>query len=156
MIQRNFRQFMKLRNWAWFGIIQKTRPLIGMINIEEEIKILESTADNADGTRTWSYFCATPMPTYDIHVAAYDDWAETAAMLQCKRIELPTAGTVSSKRAGKPAMWQRGADYSLAPVSSAPPELCPHPFPFGFLPRPRPPPPPPRSPLPVEPPSCRR
>ena len=48
MIQRNFRQFMKLRNWAWFGIIQKTRPLIGMINIEEEIKILESTADNAN------------------------------------------------------------------------------------------------------------
>jgi aminopeptidase N len=41
---------------------------------------LESAADNADGTRTWSYFCATPMPTYDIHVAAYDDWAETAAM----------------------------------------------------------------------------
>jgi len=27
---------------------QKTRPLIGMINIEEEIKILESTADNAN------------------------------------------------------------------------------------------------------------
>ena len=47
VIQRNFRQFLKLRNWAWFGIIQKTRPLIGMINIEEEIKILESTADNA-------------------------------------------------------------------------------------------------------------
>jgi hypothetical protein len=28
VIQRNFRQFMKLRNWAWFGIIQKTRPLV--------------------------------------------------------------------------------------------------------------------------------
>ena len=48
VLQRNFRQFLKLRNWAWFSIIQKTRPLIGMINIEEEIKILESTADNAN------------------------------------------------------------------------------------------------------------
>ena len=47
VIQRNFRQFLKLRHWAWFSVIQKTRPLIGMINIEEEIKILESTADNA-------------------------------------------------------------------------------------------------------------
>merc|ERR1719458_1121898 len=28
-IQRNFRKFMQLRNWGWFIIIQKTRPLIG-------------------------------------------------------------------------------------------------------------------------------
>lgn len=39
----------------------------------------EGHTDNADGTRTWSFFCATPMPAYDIHIAAYDDWAETAA-----------------------------------------------------------------------------
>ena len=38
---------MRLRNWAWFGIIQKTRPLIGMINIEEEIKLLENAAEYA-------------------------------------------------------------------------------------------------------------
>ena len=38
---------MRLRNWPWFGIIQKTRPLIGMINIEEEIKLLENAAENA-------------------------------------------------------------------------------------------------------------
>merc|ERR1712066_224026 len=47
VIQRNFRTFMRLRNWAWFGIIQKTRPLIGMINIEEEIKLLENAAEYA-------------------------------------------------------------------------------------------------------------
>ena len=38
---------MRLRNWAWFGIVQKTRPLIGMINIEEEIQLLENAAVNA-------------------------------------------------------------------------------------------------------------
>jgi aminopeptidase N len=41
---------------------------------------MESMRDAAGGARTWSYFCATPMPTYDFHVAAYDDWAETTAM----------------------------------------------------------------------------
>jgi aminopeptidase N len=34
----------------------------------------ESVVDNADGTRTWTYFEHAPMPTYDIHVTAYDDW----------------------------------------------------------------------------------
>ena len=38
---------MRLRNWGWFSIIQKTRPLIGMVNIEEEIKLLENAAEEA-------------------------------------------------------------------------------------------------------------
>lgn len=33
-----------------------------------------ATTDNADGTRTWRYEALTPMPTYDFHVAAYEDW----------------------------------------------------------------------------------
>uniref|UniRef100_A0A0K2TA41 Myosin heavy chain 1 [Tribolium castaneum] n=2 Tax=Lepeophtheirus salmonis TaxID=72036 RepID=A0A0K2TA41_LEPSM len=49
VIQRNFRKFMQLRNWGWFIIIQKTRPLIGQINIEEELKALESKAKEAYG-----------------------------------------------------------------------------------------------------------
>merc|ERR1712098_270207 len=35
------------RHWGWFSIIQKTKPLIGMINIEEEIQILEDAATHA-------------------------------------------------------------------------------------------------------------
>merc|ERR1712088_342570 len=31
VIQRNFRKFASLRNWGWFIIIQKTRPLIGQV-----------------------------------------------------------------------------------------------------------------------------
>ena len=27
--QRNFRKYMSMREWGWFIIIQKTRPLIG-------------------------------------------------------------------------------------------------------------------------------
>merc|ERR1711920_499474 len=39
VIQRNFKKFCSLRNWGWFIIIQKTRPLIGQINLEEQLNI---------------------------------------------------------------------------------------------------------------------
>ena len=42
--QRNFRKYMALRNWGWFVIIQKTRPLVGMPNPEEELRHLEEKA----------------------------------------------------------------------------------------------------------------
>merc|ERR1711881_547975 len=44
VIQRNFRKYMSLRSWGWFVIIQKTRPLIGQINLEDELRILEEAA----------------------------------------------------------------------------------------------------------------
>ena len=31
IIQRNFRKYISHRDWPWFTIIQKTRPLIGRI-----------------------------------------------------------------------------------------------------------------------------
>merc|ERR1712241_569930 len=49
VIQRNFRKFQTLRSWGWFIIIQKTRPLIGQINLEEELRILEDKAKDAYG-----------------------------------------------------------------------------------------------------------
>merc|ERR1719400_1522024 len=45
----NFRKFMSMREWGWFIIIQKTRPLIGSINLEEELRILEDKAKSAYG-----------------------------------------------------------------------------------------------------------
>ena len=47
VIQRTFRKYLTLRHWGWYSIIQKTRPLIGMVNIEEEIQILEDAATQA-------------------------------------------------------------------------------------------------------------
>merc|ERR1712002_705894 len=47
VLQRVFRRYLSLRHWGWFSIIQKTKPLIGMVNIEEEIKILEDAAAHA-------------------------------------------------------------------------------------------------------------
>merc|ERR1712038_2212939 len=49
VIQRNFKKYQSLRNWGWFIIIQKTRPLIGQINLEEELRLLEEKAKSAYG-----------------------------------------------------------------------------------------------------------
>merc|ERR1711988_250998 len=49
VIQRNFRKFQVLRNWGWFIIIQKTRPLIGQPNPEEELRMLEQKCQDAYG-----------------------------------------------------------------------------------------------------------
>ena len=49
VIQRTFRSYMRNRDLGWFKIIQKTRPLIGMVNVEEELAILESMANEKFG-----------------------------------------------------------------------------------------------------------
>merc|ERR1712102_156924 len=47
--QRNFRKYLQMRDWGWFVIIQKTRPLIGMPNPEEELRLLEEQANATYG-----------------------------------------------------------------------------------------------------------
>merc|ERR1712200_87338 len=47
--QRNFRKFMQLRNWGWFVIIQKSKPLIGQVNLEDELRMLEERANETWG-----------------------------------------------------------------------------------------------------------
>merc|ERR1712226_1098906 len=42
--QRNFRKYITMREWGWFVIIQKTRPLIGRPDPNEELRILEEKA----------------------------------------------------------------------------------------------------------------
>merc|ERR1712123_107388 len=49
VIQRQFRKYIKNRNWGWFVIIRKTKPLIGMRNPEEELRLLEEKAKDAYG-----------------------------------------------------------------------------------------------------------
>merc|ERR1719297_417912 len=49
VIQRQFRKYVKNRTWGWFIIIAKTRPLIGVPNPEEELRLLEEKAKAAYG-----------------------------------------------------------------------------------------------------------
>merc|ERR1712223_95694 len=62
VVQRNFRKYFALRTWGWFIIIQKTKPLIGQINLEDESRILEEKANASYG--------------------AYQDQLDTKARLQ--------------------------------------------------------------------------
>ena len=47
--QRNFKKYMSMRDWGWFIIIQKSRPLLGMPNPEEELRLLEEKANATYG-----------------------------------------------------------------------------------------------------------
>merc|ERR1719412_9932 len=47
--QRNFRKYLQMRSWGWFVLIQKTRPMIGQPNPEEELRILEEQANATYG-----------------------------------------------------------------------------------------------------------
>ena len=47
--QRNFRKYQSMREWGWFIIIQKTRPLIGMPDPNEELRLLEEKANATYG-----------------------------------------------------------------------------------------------------------
>merc|ERR1712008_513124 len=50
VIQRNFKKVASMREWGWFIIIQKTKPLIGRVNLEEELRLLEEKAKDAYGS----------------------------------------------------------------------------------------------------------
>jgi myosin heavy subunit len=49
VIQRNFRKYFELRNWGWFIIVQKTKPLIGQENLEDQLKQLEERCNQSYG-----------------------------------------------------------------------------------------------------------
>merc|ERR1712113_642879 len=68
VIQRNFRKYQTLRTWGWFTIIQKTRPLIGQPNPEEELRLLEEKA-----AATWG---------------KYNEQLETKKKLEAENIQM--------------------------------------------------------------------
>merc|ERR1712088_4983 len=70
VIQRNFRQYQEMREWGWFIIIQKTRPLIGALNMET---VLRQLAEKADAT-----------------YGAYQEQLSTKARLQDENKDLET------------------------------------------------------------------
>ena len=47
--QKNLRKYMGLRDWGWFIAIQKTRPMIGRADPNEELRILEEKANATYG-----------------------------------------------------------------------------------------------------------
>ena len=43
--QRNFRKFLKMKNWKWFNLIRFTKPLIGQTNMEEVLEQLQEKCE---------------------------------------------------------------------------------------------------------------
>merc|ERR1712172_210888 len=68
--QRNFRKYQGLRDWGWFIIIQKTKALIGRVDLEAELKILEDKANEAYG--------------------AYEEQVNTKARMEQENVEMET------------------------------------------------------------------
>ena len=49
VVQRNFRKYFQMKEWGWFIIIQKTRPLIGQLNMEDALRMLEEKVNTTYG-----------------------------------------------------------------------------------------------------------
>lgn len=47
VVQRNLRKFMVLKNWTWFNMWQKVKPLLSAGRIEDEIRDVEEKAAKA-------------------------------------------------------------------------------------------------------------
>lgn len=47
VVQRNLRKFMELKNWAWFNLWQKVKPLLNQPRLEDEIRKLKDRSDKA-------------------------------------------------------------------------------------------------------------
>lgn len=47
VVQRNLRKYMQLRNWAWYSMWQRVKPLLNVTRIEDEMHALEEKAAKA-------------------------------------------------------------------------------------------------------------
>uniref|UniRef100_A0A1W7RA59 Myosin heavy chain, muscle n=1 Tax=Hadrurus spadix TaxID=141984 RepID=A0A1W7RA59_9SCOR len=48
IIQRNLRRFLTLRNWLWWKLYSKVKPLLTMAKVEDELKALEEKLKKAE------------------------------------------------------------------------------------------------------------
>ena len=49
VIQRNYRSYMVLRDWGWYILVSKTKPMIGMRDVEGELGALEEECNRVYG-----------------------------------------------------------------------------------------------------------
>ena len=47
VVQRNLRKYMQLRNWMWFKLWQKIKPMLNVTRIEDEMRV--RTHSDGDG-----------------------------------------------------------------------------------------------------------
>merc|ERR1712106_738106 len=113
VIQRNFRKFQTLRSWGWFIIIQKTRPLIGQVNLEEELRVLEEAANSAYGAYEEAINVTKTLEAANISIQE-----ETGALT--KQLESEQGNlSVYTDRQAKAAKMKIGAEQKLEAATAA-------------------------------------
>ena len=86
VIQRQFRKYIKNRNWGWFVVIRKTKPLIGMRNPEEELRVLEEKAKEMYGN--YEEQLSTKKQLEEENNVAADEINQLKAKLQAEQGDL--------------------------------------------------------------------
>merc|ERR1712061_593369 len=93
VIQRNFRKYMTLRTWGWFIIIQKTKPLIGQINLEEQLKKKATLAEDNVIIQEETKALIKQLEAEQGNLSQYTDQQEKATKLKIKfEADLVAAG----------------------------------------------------------------
>merc|ERR1712203_128288 len=82
VIQRNFRKYTQLRNWGWFVIIQKTKPLIGQMNPEQELALLEEKVKETYGSYQDALNVTKTLEAEKGNLSVYQDRQAKAAALK--------------------------------------------------------------------------
>merc|ERR1712045_784138 len=49
VIQRNYRQFFKMRSWGWWTLLNRTKPLVGALQMEEVLNLLQERVNETYG-----------------------------------------------------------------------------------------------------------
>merc|ERR1719158_350110 len=78
--QRQFRKYIAMREWGWFVIIQKTRPLVGRPDPNEELRMLEAKAEATYGV--YKEKCDTKVRLLEEHAAIEEEKKAILAQIE--------------------------------------------------------------------------
>jgi len=78
--QRQFRKYIAMREWGWFVIIQKTRPLVGRPDPNEELRMLEAKAEATYGV--YKEKCDTKVRLLEENVAIEEEKKAILAQIE--------------------------------------------------------------------------
>merc|ERR1712018_157185 len=108
VVQRNFRKFMSLRTWGWFIVIQKTKPLIGQLNPEQELANLEEKVKEVFGAYQEALDVTKQLEAEGVNVK--DEIASLTKQLEAEQGNL----TVYQESQAKAAAQKVNAEQELA------------------------------------------
>ena len=83
VIQRNYRKYMMLRDWGWYILLSKTKPMVGMRDVEGELGALEAKCNEVYGA--YEDQVKTKAKLLEENVALKEEKKQLAAQLQSEQ-----------------------------------------------------------------------